>query len=74
VSGANPVGATAVNQPGATTSLKSIGAPGASVATKIPQAAINGTRMIRPGASTGVIGGPARSSAGVINGTAIMAR
>jgi hypothetical protein len=74
VSGANPVGATAVNHPGATTSLKSVGAPGSSVATAISQHAINGTRMIRPGASTGVIGGPARSGAGVINGTAIMVR
>jgi hypothetical protein len=74
VSGANPVGATAVNHPDANTSLKSIGAPSASVATAISQHAINGTRMIRPRASTGVIGGPARSSAGVINGTAIMAR
>jgi hypothetical protein len=73
--GANPVGATAINHPSATGIGKSSVPPGASVATTIPQAAINGTRMtIRPGASSGVIGGPARSVAGTLNGTAIRAR
>ena len=74
VGGANPVGATA-SQSSECHRIGSIVPPGASVATAIPQAAINGTRMtIRPGASTGVIGGPARSVAGALNGTAIRAR
>ncbi|HKN10496.1 MAG TPA: hypothetical protein VJ376_13590 [Pseudomonadota bacterium] len=75
VGGANPVGATAVNHPSATGIGKNSVLPGASVATAIPQAAINGTRMtIRPRASSGVIGGPARSAAGALNGTTIRAR
>jgi hypothetical protein len=35
---------------------------------------INGTTMIRPGTSMGGIGGPARTAAGVINGTSIRPR
>jgi hypothetical protein len=35
---------------------------------------INGTTMIRPGTSTGAIGGPARTPAGVINGTTFRLR
>jgi hypothetical protein len=72
VGGANPVGATLVNRPSAT-KIGSV-VPGASVATAIPQATINGTRMTRPGTSTGVIGGPARSATGALNGTTIRAR
>jgi hypothetical protein len=72
VSGMNLVGATPVNR----LSAAKVGSvvPGASVAIAISQAAINGTRMTRPGTSTGVIGGPARSVAGTLNGTAIRAR
>jgi hypothetical protein len=39
----------------------------------ISNAGINGTTMIRPGTSTGAIGGPSRA-AGVINGTSIRLR
>jgi hypothetical protein len=74
VSGTNPVGATAVNRPSGAKIGNDRVLPGASVATAIPQATLNGTRMTRPGASTGVIGGPARSVAGTLNGTAIRAR
>ena len=36
-----------------------------------PNATINGTSMVRPGSGTAMIGGPARTIAGVINGTGI---
>jgi hypothetical protein len=72
VRGANPVGAPAPNHPSASSIVKSASAPAASVVT-IAQPSINGTRMIRPGAGTGVITGPAKST-GVINGTAFKVR
>jgi hypothetical protein len=74
VSGANPIGVAAANHPSASSVVKSASARGASVVTAIPQIAINGTHMIRPGVSTGVIGGPANSVAGALNGTTIKAR
>jgi hypothetical protein len=72
VGGTSPVGAAALNRP----SGAKIGSvvPGAAVAGTIPQATINGTRMTRPGANTGVIGGPARSVAGTLNGTTMRAK
>jgi hypothetical protein len=45
--------------------------PVASSVTTPPNAIINGTGMSRPGSGTGMIGGPAKNVAGVINGTGI---
>ena len=47
--------------------------PLASNATS-PNASINGTSMIRPASATAVIGGPAKTVAGGINGTAMRPR
>jgi hypothetical protein len=43
----------------------------ASRAPMAPNATINGTSMIRPGSGTAMIGGPAKTIAGVVNGTGI---
>jgi hypothetical protein len=43
----------------------------ASSATMAPNATINGTSMVRPGSRTAMIGGPAKTIPGVINGTGI---
>jgi len=41
----------------------------ASGTTMKPNATINGTSMVRPGSGTAMIGGPAKTISGVINGT-----
>jgi hypothetical protein len=46
----------------------------ASIGTPTVRSGINGTSMTRPGASTGAVGGPAKTVAGVINGTGIRPR
>ena len=43
----------------------------ASGTTMTPNATINGTSMVRPGSGTAMIGGPAKTISGVINGTGI---
>jgi len=43
----------------------------ASSATMAPNGTINGTNMVRPGSGTAMIGGPAKTISGVINGTGI---
>jgi hypothetical protein len=43
----------------------------ASSGTMAPNATINGTSMVRPGSRTAMIGGPAKTISGVINGTGI---
>jgi hypothetical protein len=42
---------------------------GPVASTGTPIVGVNGARMIRPGAGTGAIGGPAKPAAGVLNGT-----
>jgi hypothetical protein len=36
-----------------------------------PNGTINGTNMVRPGSGTAMIGGPAKTISGVINGTGV---
>lgn len=43
----------------------------ASSSTMTPNATINGTSMVRPGSRPAMIGGPAKTISGVINGTGI---
>jgi hypothetical protein len=72
----NTIGISTPNYPsaaGVNTPRPAIAAV-APIATPTVRSGINGTSMTRPGASTGAIGGPTKTVAGVINGTGIKPR
>jgi len=74
----NAVNGTVTNAIGVTVPIRAsaTGPNGqvASVVTTLADAAINGTTMTRRGTGPGVVGGPAKNAAGVINGTLIKPR
>jgi protein TonB len=61
------------NASGANSDQPGIG-PIASTSNTWSNAVVNGTKMVRPGSSAGVVGGAAKNLAGVINGTLIRPR
>jgi hypothetical protein len=67
------IGANHASVTGANVSRRATG-PAASIVATIPNATINGTSMTRPGVGAGVIGGPAKNVAGVLNGTGMNRR
>ena len=72
----NAIGITVPKTPsaaGVSVPRPAIGAV-ASIGTPTNQSGINGTSMVRPGASAAAVGGPTKTAAGVINGTGIKPR